>query len=192
MTTLIAGRFQQLSSAHTTSQELGHAGFSPQQMAVVYVSSQGQHAIHPVGGDEGESKGTHGASSGAARGAVGGAGAGTLVGVASLAVLGPVGPLVGAAVGAYAGALMGALKNMEESGEPHDPDAQHAQHAQPTAVMPREPGVLLVVAPQTPTQRDSAIEILGASALEVEETEGTLRDGDWVDFDPLIPGKVIG
>lgn len=186
MTTLIAGRFQQLSSAHTTSQELGHAGFSPKQMAVVYVSPQGQHAIHPVGGDESESEGTHGASSGAARGAVGGAGAGTLVGVASLAVLGPVGPLVGAAVGAYAGALMGALKNMEESGEPHD------QHEQPPAVMPREPGVLLVVAPQTPTQRDSAIEILGASALEVEETEGTLRDGDWVDFDPLIPGKVIG
>ena len=187
MNTLIVGRFHQLSDAQITSRELWRAGFLPQEMGLVYVNPQGQHATHPVGGDEDESPGTHDAGSGAVRGAVGGAGAGTLLGVATLPALGPSGPLLGAAVGAYAGALVGALKNKKE------PDGQTAPvdaHGQPESA-PHEPGVLLAVAAETPAQRASAIEILSASAQEVEEAEGTLRDGDWVDFNPLIPGKVI-
>lgn len=187
MNMLIVGRFHQLSDAEITSRELWRAGFLPQDMGLVYVNPHGQHATHPVGGDEDESPGTHAASSGAVRGAVGGAGAGTLLGAATLPALGPAGPLLGAAVGAYAGALVGALKNMEEPDGRQDPvDAP----GQPETV-PHQPGVLLAVAAATPAQRDSAIEIMGAAAQEVEEAEGTLRDGDWVDFDPLVAGKVI-
>ena len=187
MNTLIVGRFHQFRDAETTSRELLRAGFLRRGMSLFYVNPQGQHAIHPVGGDEDESPGTHEAGAGAVRGAVGGVGAGALVGVATLPALGPAGPLLGAAVGAYAGALVGALKNMEEPDEQRDPvDANGKQ-----AVAPRKPGVLLAVAAETPAQRASAIEILGERAQEVEEAEGTLRDGDWLDFDPLTPGKVI-
>lgn len=181
MSTLIVGRFQQLSSADSAVRDLGRVGFRKPEMCLVYVNPHGQHAIHPVGGDLDESPGTHEAGSGAMTGAAGGLGAGTLVGVATLPALGPVGPLLGAAVGAYAGALVGALKNMDEN---------VAQ--EPDSPPPREPGMLLAVAADAPARRDSAIEILSEYADEVEEIEGTLRDGDWVDFDPLQPGKTIG
>ena len=115
-------------------------------------------------------------------GAAGGVGAGTLIGVTALPALGPVGPLLGAAVGAYAGALVGALKNMDAPDDPGQPE---------TEILPREPGILLAVAVETPAQRASAIGILGQFAEAVEEVDGTLRNGDWVDFDPLLPGKPI-
>ena len=115
MTTLIVGRFQQLSSADFAVRDLGRVGFRKPEMCLVYVNPHGQHAIHPVGGDADESPGTHEAGAGAMTGAAGGLGAGTLVGVATLPALGPVGPLLGAAVGAYAGALVGALKSMDEN-----------------------------------------------------------------------------
>ncbi len=189
MSTLIVGRFDQLSDAESSWRELWRAGFLPQEISLFYVNPQGQHNIHPAGGDEDESPGTHEAGPGAVRGAVGGVGAGALVGVATLPALGPAGPLLGAAVGAYAGALVGALKNMEKPDEhpgradtPDDPIDEGE---------PRKPGVLLAVAVETPAKRACAIEILGQCAQEVEEAEGTLRDGDWVDFDPLRPGTVI-
>lgn len=181
MTTLIVGRFHQLSDADVASRELLRAGFPKQAMSLVYVNPHGQHAIHPVGGDTDESPGTHEASSGAMTGAAGGLGAGTLVGVATLPALGPVGPLLGAAVGAYTGALVGALRSMDEN-ETHEPGA----------APPREPGMLLAVAVGTPAQRENAIEILGEHTAEMEEIDGTLRDGDWLDFDPLRPGRTIG
>lgn len=189
MNTLIVGRFHQLSEAQNSSRELWRAGFLPREMSLFYVNPRGQHDIHPAGGDEDESPGTHEAGPGAVRGAVGGVGAGALVGVATLPALGPAGPLLGAAVGAYAGALVGALKNMEK------PDEHAGQAEMPDdpidAGEPRKPGVLLAVAAETPAKRARAIEILGECAQEVEEAQGTLRDGDWVDFDPLLPGTVI-
>lgn len=110
MSTLIAGRFNQQSQAEIASTELLRCGFLSRDLSLFYVNPQGQHDIHPIGGDEDESAGTHHASSGAVIGAAGGIGVGTLVGVATLPVLGPAGPLLGAAVGAYTGSLVGALK----------------------------------------------------------------------------------
>src|SRR3569623_975270 len=100
MTTLIVGRFQQLSSADSAVRDLGRVGFRKPEMCLVYVNPHGPHAIPPEGGDMDESPGTHEAGSGAMPGAAGGLGAGTLVGVATLPALGRVGPLLGAAVGA--------------------------------------------------------------------------------------------
>lgn len=189
MNTLIVGRFHQLSDAQSSSRELWRAGFLSREMSLLYVNPHGQHDIHPAGGDEDESPGTREAGPGAVRGAVGGIGAGALVGVATLPALGPAGPLLGAAVGAYAGALLGALKNMEKPDE-HLDQAEIA--VDPSAAgEPRKPGVLLAVAAETPAKRARAIEILAQCAQEVEEAQGTLRDGDWVDFNPLIPGIVV-
>lgn len=189
MQTLIVGRYSQQNEAQRASWALLRAGFSAREMSLFYVNPQGQHATYPVGGDEDESPGTHEARSGAMRGAAGGAGAGTLVGVATLPVLGPAGPLLGAAVGAYAGSLVGALNNMDEA--PASPNAAVDSSETDAEAQPRKAGVMLAVAVATPAERETAIEILDERAQEVEEAEGILRDGDWVDFDPLAPCKVI-
>lgn len=188
MSTLIAGRFNQQSQAEIASTELLRCGFLSRDLSLFYVNPQGQHDIHPIGGDEDESAGTHHASSGAVIGAAGGIGVGTLVGVATLPVLGPAGPLLGAAVGAYTGSLVGALKKMDKGEERNEvqqnsPDGEEAQ--------PRKAGVLLAVAVATPEQRANAIEILSATAVEVEEAEGELKNGQWTDFDPRTPIKPL-
>ena len=188
MTTLIAGRFSQQTQAESASTELLRSGFSPRDMTLFYVNPQGQHGTYPVGGDEDESAGTHHASAGAMRGAAGGVGVGTLVGAATLPVLGPAGPLLGAAVGAYTGSLVGALNKMNKSEEAMD----NAEEQFPAEeAHPRKAGVLLAVAVTTPEQRESAIQILGVSALELEEAEGVMNNGQWTDFDPVKPIKAV-
>lgn len=193
MTTLIAGRFSQQEQAEHASTQLLQMGFSARDMSLFYVNPQGQHDIHPVGGDEDESPGTHHASSGAVVGAAGGVGVGAVVGAVTLPVLGPAGPLLGAAVGAYTGSLVGALKTMKKHEEHSEqvemveesnvgPDDEKVEDAHP-----RKAGVLLAVAVATPEQRANAIEVLGATALEVEEAEGELQNGQWTDFDPRMP-----
>lgn len=193
MSTLIAGRFSEQTQAEAASAELLRSGFSPKDMSLFYVNPQGQHGMHPVGGDEDESAGTHEASSGALRGVAGGAGVGTIVGAATLPVLGPVAPLLGAAVGAYTGSLVGALGTMKKSKEKTEEvdKAENENHPHPEASHPRKAGVLLAVAVASPEQRQNAIQILRMSALELEEAEGVMRDGQWMDFNPLKPIKAV-
>ena len=189
MKTIIVGRYTQQDQAQSAARELMRAGFPPRETTLFYFNPQGQHDIFPVGGDEDESEGTHEASSGAVRGAVGGVGAGTLVGAATIPVLGPAGPLMGAAVGAYTGSLVGALKNMEDADEHADsvPPGSEPGSEEPS----RKAGVMVAVAIGSPQQRNDAIEILGEHAEEVEESEGVIQESDWIDFNPLVPGKVI-
>ena len=188
MPTLIAGRFSQHTEAEDASEQLLRSGFLPRDMSLFYVNPQGQHGLHPVGGDEDESAGTHHASTGAVLGAAGGVGLGTLVGAATLPVLGPAGPLLGAAVGAYTGSLVGALNKMDKTEEMIEVAEKNIGEDE---VQPRKAGVLLAVAVATPEQREHAIQILSATALEVEETEGNLSNGHWVDFDPRLPIKTV-
>lgn len=187
MKTLIVGHYGQQTDADNAARELLRAGFPAAELSLFYFNPQGQHATYPIGGDENESPGTHDAKGGAVRGAVGGVGAGTLVGAATIPVLGPAAPLFGAAVGAYAGSLVGALKNMEESDDSPSPPPERAQASAET----RKAGIMLAVAVATADERQTAVEVLGAQADELEEAQGTLQNGDWVDFDPLAPRKLI-
>ena len=190
MKTLIVGHYDLQDEAEIAARDVLRAGFSPNETSLFYLNPQGQHALHPVGGDEDESPGTHDAQSGAVRGAAGGAGAGVLVGAATIPVLGPAGPLLGAAVGAYTGSLVGALNNMEEP--PETPaDTAHGNDAADPENEARKSGYMLAVAVNTAMERKYAIEILGERAQLLEETEGNLQNGEWTDFDPLAPGKVI-
>ena len=188
MTILIAGRFSQHTQAENASEQLLRSGFLPRDMSLFFVNPQGQHDLHPVGGDEDESAGTHHASTGAVLGAAGGVGLGALVGAATLPVLGPAGPLLGAAVGAYTGSLVGALNKMDKTEEQIEVAEKNIAEDE---MQPRKAGVLLAVAVATPEQREQAIHILSATALEVEETEGHLSNGHWVDFDPRVPIKTV-
>ena len=191
MKTLIVGHYDLQDEAKIAARDVLRAGFSVNETSLFYLNPQGQHALHPVGGDEDESPGTHDAQSGAVRGAAGGAGAGALVGAATIPVLGPAGPLLGAAVGAYAGSLVGALNKMEEAPETGADTMRDNDNTADAEHEARKSGYMLAVAVNTPTERKYAIEILGAHAQLLEETEGNLQNGDWTDFDPLAPGKVI-
>lgn len=188
MKTIIVGRYNQQGKAESSSRELLRAGFPLNEMSLFYVNPEGQHDIYPLGGDEDESPGTHDAKAGAIRGAAGGVGAGVLVGAATVPVLGPAGPLLGAAVGAYTGSLVGALSNMEKTDPKRGPVREGAA---PGEMQTIKAGFVLAVAVETPETREDAIEILGKRAQEVEESEGTLQNGDWIDFDPLAPCKLI-
>lgn len=191
MATLIAGRFAQQDHVENAFNKLLHTGFARQDMSLFYVNPQGQHGTFPIGGDEDESHGTHEASRGAVRGAAGGVGVGTLVGAATLPVFGPAGPLLGAAVGAYTGSLVGALNKMKKSKEHIDEKNHVLPDADPDETHERKAGLLLAVAVKNPEQRARAINILSVFALELEEAEGTLNNGQWIDFDPLKPIKTV-
>lgn len=195
MKTLIVGHYDLQDEAEIAARDVLRAGFSASETSLFYLNPQGQHALHPVGGDEDESPGTHDAQSGAVRGAAGGAGAGVLVGAATIPVLGPAGPLLGAAVGAYTGSLVGALNHMEEPPDTRADtpraDTPHTRTTSDAEFEARKSGYLLAVAVQTPMERKYAIEILGERAHLLEEAEGNLQNGEWTDFDPLAPGHVI-
>jgi hypothetical protein len=187
MDTLMIGLFREQSEAEFASTELLRAGFAPEAMSVFFVNPQGQHGLHPIGGDEDESPGTHEASSGAAGGALKGGGGGALHGAHTRPIMGPPGPVLGAAVGASGGSLVGALNRMEEPA-PAPSETRTSETAPDT---PRKAGLLLAVAVPGPGQRDSALAILRQHAEEVEESTGVMRDGDWIDFDPLRPKKLV-
>ena len=83
---------------------------------------------------------------------------------------------------------MGALNNMKKS-DAHSDAVEDTQPAE--APQPRKAGVLLAVIVATPEQRANAIQILGVSALDVEEADGVINDGEWMDFNPLLPVKTV-
>ena len=224
MDKLIVGLFHEHANAEATAAELLQKGYAREAMSVFYVNPQGQHALHPIGGDEDESPGTHEARGGAAVGALTGGGAGAVLGALSIPVLGPLGPIVGAAAGAYGGSLVGALKSMERSKEEEE-EAARPQHAEITGdtappltddgrdtapphhatvtgdaapageddspPAPRKAGFLVAVAIKDPAREQEALDILDARAEEVEVATGELQDGDWIDFDPRRPKKLI-
>ena len=52
----------------------------------------------------------------------------------------------------------------------------------------RKSGMLVAVCAPTLAQQTTAIRILSArEAIDVERAEGTFTEGQWVDFNPLMP-----
>ena len=211
MKDLIVGRFSRYDQGEAAAHALQQAGFPADEMSLFYINPQGQHDLHALGGDEGESAGTHGAGTSAVAGATGGAGVGTLLGLATLPVLGPAGPILGATVGAYTGSLIGALGGMKPSEEAANEIAAHnpnnlpppdraelgdaktdSRGAAADEVAAHQPGVMLAVAVATAEQRADAEIIMGQYAYQTQQSQGDLRNGDWVDFDPLATSEQTG
>lgn len=179
MSTIIAGRFQQQSEVEKAVEELQHAGFPQEQISSFYVNPAGQHDTYPIGGDRALSPGAKETDKGAALGTAGGAAAG----MAAVPVLGPAGPLVGA----YVGALIGGLSQTTEEGDKGE--ANDVENAQPV----RQSGMLVAVAVADGHHEDRAVDVLRSlGASDIEREEGTIENGDWVDFDPVAPPTLIG
>jgi hypothetical protein len=85
--------------------------------------------------------------------------------------------------------LLGALDNTDDSNNPAAPAARDTvRHSE----SPRKSGVLVAVAVAASIQQETAIRILrDHGAADCECTEGTMVAGEWTDFDPLTPLRLI-
>ncbi len=190
MATIVAARFETEQEARRAMAALADAGIRRDKLTNFGVLPPGQHAMHPIGGDALHDRGTRksgrGAAIGIAGGALLGAVGGWLVGVALPFDAGALGfsSVVGAAVGAAIGSFIGALAGMRQ------PNASRATVAEPVS---RKSGPLVAAeVGDHPEQHAAACDaFVGLDAFEIEEADGTIRNGDWIDFDPRIPPRVI-
>jgi hypothetical protein len=206
--TIIAARFPLQQDIDRARRALRDAGYADDRISAFYVNEPGQHDVFPIGGDRADSPGAGAAGEGVAKGAAAGGALGAAVGAATAVVTGPAGPALGALVGAHVGSLY-SLNKMKDAGQ-HDQDTQE-DGAGDNRRAPRAAGMLIAVAldddapdaavaagrADTPAgagtpARAGVVQLfrqLGASGLE--QAAGTIRDGDWVDFDPLsVPQPV--
>lgn len=179
MSTIIAGRFDNIAQADTARTELV-AAYGASAVAVFHLNPAGQHDLTPIGGDidaDAGAKDAHqetlkGAAVGGAVGlGLGGIGAG-LVAAAAGPVVGALAVVTAAAVGAYTGSLVGTLEGLDG----------HATQA----FAGRTGGILVgVSAGEAAAQHELRDLFLRAGALEVEIAHGTINAGEWRDFDPM-------
>lgn len=176
MATIIAGRFEQQAESGETIDALLRAGFARERIASFYLNPHGQHATYPLGGDEDRSPGAKGTGKGVAAGAA----AGAAVGAAATAFLGPIGAITGGLLGAHVGGLVGGLSQMKERGD----IGKHAEDVENAAPV-RHAGMYVAIAVNEDEDEGLAARTLASSgAIDLERADGTIRDGDWVDFDP--------
>ena len=182
MPSIIAGRFQTFDQAQSATRPLMNANVKRRDMTVFYVNPPGQHDATPIGGDHlNADPGARESTSEAVQGTAAGGAVGLAVGIAAVAaipVVGPAAALAAAGVGAYTGSLAGSLSG-----------AGDADHPAPT---PRQAGVLVAVRVDDDALSQRAVEVLSAEgAKDVELAEGMWSNGEWQDFDPVVPPRLI-
>lgn len=174
---IIAGRVDAQEHAEELINALEGLGISRKKVSVFYVNPDGQHHLLAMGGDKGQSPGT----SKSGKGAWIGAGVGAVAGAAVGSVGGPVGSAAGAGVGAYAGSLAGAVGETDKTAESANKPAGGSRMAD------REAG-LHVAAEVNGRSRGDVITLLRQyDGNQIEEAQGRIEDGEWVDFDPTQP-----
>lgn len=189
MSTIIAGRFETQEKAEKACASLRDAGFGKDQLSLFFVNPHGQHDIYPIGGDEPASPGSEDSGRGALAGGGVGAAAGVALGVAAAPVVGPVGAVVGGGIGAYTGSLVGAMNKTDKESEVDEmADNTPLEEEQLTE---RHAGMHVAVK-VTDDNRKEAINALRLhGAEELEEAQGQLENGEWVDFDPREAVKLL-
>jgi hypothetical protein len=183
MSMIIAGHFQLQEEVDQGHIELVGAGFPEDRISGFFVNQPGQHDLTPIGGDYMQSPGARETPIGVLEGTAAGGAVGLALGAITSPATGPVGPIVGGLVGAHVGSLY-SLHKMKESGETEEGGG--------IVVEPRKPGMLLAVALDDPAQEGRTVELLRSmGAHHIERAEGTIIDGDWVDFDPLSTPEIV-
>lgn len=180
METIIAGRFDTWEKAEKATQALSDAhDIKTENICSFYVGPPGQHATFPIGGDEHTDPGAGDAHNKGVTGSAIGAG---LAGLAALPA-GPVAAATGAVVGAYAGSLLGSLQGMHEKDD-SEPSGEPLR---------RSAGVFVAVKIDATSENESVVikTLESEGAQDIEKTEGRWRSGEWVDFDPVTPPRLI-
>jgi hypothetical protein len=182
MATIIAGGFETYVDAQAAMQGLRDAGVNPEFLCEFRVNPPGMHDRTAIGGDRDESPGAHKADGGAVKGGTIGAVVGTVVGVTATPFLGPAGIAAGAGVGAYTGSLAGAMKG----GVDHEAQPDH------TIMRPAEAMIAVNIDGAGIAEADVTRVFEAAGAWQIERTEGMWANGEWADFDPALPPRLIG
>lgn len=182
-TTIIAGHVDDQVQADEIVEALLRAGFKRECVSSFFVNPPGQHNTYPIGGD-------HDCSAGAQetpKTVTEGAAAGAAIGLAVSSLLGPLGAVTGGLLGAHVGGLVGGLAGMKERCE----TGRHGEDAENTLPL-RRSGIMIAVAIAGRSQEDEAKHLLqAAGAQDLELAQGTIAEGDWVDFDPISTPKPI-
>lgn len=177
MSRILAGHFTLQDQVEQARSALVDAGFAQERISAFYVNQPGQHDLYVLGGDQDKSPGAAETPVDVAKGVAGGAAVGAAIGAATASVTGPAGPILGALVGAHVGSLY-SFHGMKEAGEPEPAGEQPAA--------PRKAGMMLAVALENDAQQARALAVLrDLGAGQIEQANGSIVDGDWVDFDPL-------
>lgn len=189
MSTIIAGRFDTHEKAQEACASLQDAGFGQDAISLFFVNPHGQHDIYPIGGDEPASPGSEDSGRGALAGGGIGAAAGVAVGIAAAPVVGPVGAVVGAGIGAYTGSLVGAMKKTDKESEVGElADETPLKEEQLTE---RQAGMHVAVKVTGDNRQEAVTVLRGHGAQELEEAQGELQNGEWVNFDPREAVKLL-
>ena len=181
MTTIIAGGFEMLADAEAAVARLLELGVSRDHICKYHVNPPGEHNALPSGGDRDASPGAKHADRGAIKGAAIGAAVGLAAGAAATQMLGGAGIAAGVGIGAYTGSLLGSLKSIDREPQPgHD------------VVRPAET-LLAVNADLACCNEQQIVQVFEeCGATQIERAQGTWSDGEWTDFDPLVPPHLIG
>ena len=183
-TPIIAGRFQTQAEAEGAVEELQRAGLERAQISIFFVNPPGQHNAFPIGGDRAISPGAKETDKGIAAGAATGAAVGATAGTP---LFGPVGTVTGGLVGAHVGGLIGSVSQMKEKGE----TGEHAEDEENAAPL-RKSGMIVAVAIDGQEQEGHAINVLRSlGASDLERAEGMIENGDWSDFNPVVPPVLL-
>lgn len=183
MSTIVAGHFLLQDQVEQAKSELARAGFAPDQITSFYLNQPGQHDTTPIGGDNITSPGAKESPEGVAQGWATGGVVGAAVGLATAPLTGPAGPIIGGLVGAHVGSLF-SLSKMKDAGEGEEGSAKN-EYVQ------RHPGMIVAVAFEQPEDEQRALDVLQRlGSDQIERARGTIRNGDWTDFDPTSLPKL--
>jgi hypothetical protein len=178
MAHIIAGRFPTFERAEDVAQRLYSHQINTDDVSIFFVTPPGQHATYSIGGDSYADPAAEPSRKSTRWGVVAGALVGLIVGILVYMVVWSywLVPIIGLLLGAYFGSLTGALGGMR--GQP------------PAATEPRplrEAGVMLAAHVDEATA-PVAVQVLQESGAEqIEQADGTWKNGQWEDFDPTMP-----
>lgn len=178
---IIAGRLDVQDHAEALASAIQGLGISRKKVTVFYVNPDGQHHLLPLGGDKQASPGASKAGKGAWVGTGVGAAAGAVVG----SVAGPVGAAAGAGVGAYTGSLAGAVSETDKKPESDGSNPGEA------VMVDRNAGIHVAAEVDDQTRPEVVAAIRQFEGDQIEQAEGTIEDGEWVDFDPAGPVRLV-
>jgi hypothetical protein len=173
MDNIIAGRFQTDDEARTAAASLSDL-VDKNDICIFFNNQPGAHDSDRDSKSSGDQGAAKGAATGAASGSIAAGVVGTIAG-------GPAVGAVAAAVGGYTGSLAGTAGGLPEKGEATNQGAH-----------PRSPGMMLAVhVANTDSTRQIIERLRRHGAADIEQAKGKWGNGDWVDFDPAVPPRLV-
>ena len=171
---IIAGRFETKAMADAVVATIVRYT-ERTDICVFHNNAPGEHGAGLTSGEDEQNAGIQAEVATTAASAMA---AGLTAGIVGMAG-GPVVALAAAGVAAYAGALVGAMGGMQ------DEQSRYLPRLRPS-------GVILAVRIAHPSGEKFVIsDLRHGGAEDIEQAEGSWRNGDWIDFNPAQPPQLV-